>query len=293
MCKGKQRAMTGRAPKDRQAAIIDQLTVNAKACCSRRALPPFRVYTTARRFTTVSPVLTSARAQSLAPRVNPMELLAMLPLENGQALIVEDNPDTREWLISCVQSAFPGLTISVAGDLSGGSAQLESRDFDLALIDLGLPDGSGLELIRALTQQRTPCYIVVATIYDDDRNLFTALKAGAKGYILKDQDRERIVSYLKGIKKNRPPLSPASSQRLIEHFNNQGVALEKSQLTRREIDVICMIGKGYSVEDAALALALSPDTIKGYVKSIYSKLEVSNRSEVTLEAIRLGIIEAH
>jgi len=69
-----------------------------------------------------------------------MELLAMLPLENGQALIVEDNPETREWLISCVLSAFPGLTISVAGDLSGGSAQLRSRDFDLALIDLGLPE---------------------------------------------------------------------------------------------------------------------------------------------------------
>ena len=217
----------------------------------------------------------------------------MLPLENGQALIVEDNPETREWLISCVQSAFPGLTISVAGDLSAGHAQLQNRDFDLALVDLGLPDGSGLELIRTLSQQSTPCYIVVATIYDDDRNLFTALKAGAKGYILKDQDREHIVSYLKGIKKKRPPISPASSQRLIEHFNNQGSALEKSQLTPREIDVICMIGKGYSVEDAALALGLSPDTIKGYVKSIYSKLEVSNRSEVTLEAIRLGIIEAH
>lgn len=251
----------------------------------RARVPPFRVYTRTGRFTTVTP--------AAATRADELELRAMLPLDNGQALIVEDNPDTREWLISCVQSAFPSLVISTASDLSGGNARLEAQEFDLALIDLGLPDGSGLDLIRALSQQRTPCYIVVATIYDDDRNLFTALKAGARGYILKDQDRERIVSYLKGIKKNRPPLSPASSQRLIEHFNNQGSALEKSQLTRREIDVICMIAKGYSVEDTAGALSLSPDTIKGYVKSIYAKLEVSNRSEVTLEAIRLGIIESH
>jgi len=226
-------------------------------------------------------------------RVNELDMRPMLPLENGQALIVEDNPDTREWLISCVQTAFPGLRISAESDLAGGTARLAVGEFDLALIDLGLPDGSGLELIRALSRQSTPCYIVVATIYDDDRNLFTALKSGAKGYILKDQDRERIVSYLKGIKKNRPPLSPASSQRLIDHFNNQGAALDKSQLTRRELDVICMIAKGYSVEDAATGLALSPDTIKGYVKSIYAKLEVSNRSELTLEAIRLGIIESH
>jgi len=217
----------------------------------------------------------------------------MLPLETGNALIVEDNPDTRERLVSCVQAAFPGLQIALAQDVGSGSAQLAAREFDLALIDLGLPDGSGLDLIRALSRQQTPCYIVVATIYDDDRNLFTALKAGARGYILKDQDRERIVSYLKGIRKNRPPLSPASSQRLIDHFNNQGAALAATALTRREIDVICMIGKGYSVEDTALSLALSPDTIKGYVKSIYAKLEVSNRAELTLEALRLGIIESH
>ncbi len=216
----------------------------------------------------------------------------MLPLENGQALVVEDNPETREWLISCVQSAFPALRIESAADLASAMTLIGREEFDLALVDLGLPDGSGMDLIRALNAKEYPCYIVVATIYDDDRNLFTALKAGAKGYILKDQDRERIVSYLQGIKKNRPALSAASSQRLIEHFNSKGEALEKSNLTRREIDVVCLIGKGYSVDQAAEMLKLSPDTIKGYVKSIYTKLQVTNRSEVTLEAIRLGIIDS-
>lgn len=216
----------------------------------------------------------------------------MLPLENGQALVVEDNPETREWLISCVQSAFPALRIQSAADLASALSLIGLNDFDLALVDLGLPDGSGMDLIRALNAKEYPCYMVVATIYDDDRNLFTALKAGAKGYILKDQDRERIVSYLQGIKKNRPALSAASSQRLIEHFNSKGEALEKSNLTRREIDVVCLIGKGYSVDQAAEVLKLSPDTIKGYVKSIYTKLQVTNRSEVTLEAIRLGIIDS-
>ncbi len=216
----------------------------------------------------------------------------MLPLENGQALVVEDNPETREWLISCVQSAFPALRIESAADLASAMTLIGREEFDLALVDLGLPDGSGMDLIRALNAKEYPCYIVVATIYDDDRNLFTALKAGAKGYILKDQDRERIVSYLQGIKKNRPALSAASSQRLIEHFNSKGEALEQSNLTRREIDVVCLIGKGYSVDQAAEMLKLSPDTIKGYVKSIYTKLQVTNRSEVTLEAIRLGIIDS-
>lgn len=180
----------------------------------------------------------------------------------------------------------------MAGNVASARKAIAAGRFDLALVDLGLPDGSGLELIKVLSSADHPCYIVVAAIYDDDRNLFTALKSRARGYILKDQDRERIVSYLRGIRKNRPALSAASSQRLIEHFNNKGSALEQSSLTPREVDVICLIGKGYSVEDAASLLTLSPDTIKGYVKSIYAKLGVSNRSEVALEAIRLGIIDS-
>ena len=211
--------------------------------------------------------------------------------EQGLALVVEDNREARSWLISCVNSAFPAMTVHEAADLTAALALLQGNDFDLALVDLGLPDGSGMDVIRGLQGRSHPCYVVVATIYDDDQNLFAALKLGAKGYILKDQDRERIVSYLQGIKKNQPPISAAASQRLIDHFNHKGEARQASMLTPRETDVLCLIGKGYSVEDSSTLLGLSPDTVKGYVKSIYAKLGVSNRSEVTLEAIRLGIID--
>ncbi|MDX1490358.1 MAG: response regulator transcription factor [Pseudohongiellaceae bacterium] len=216
----------------------------------------------------------------------------MVSLEDGQALIVEDNLDTLEWLVSCVNSAFPKLGVHTASSLAEARTAMSNTEFSLALLDLGLPDGSGIDLIKELGRGTQSCYVVVATIYDDDKNLFTALKSGAKGYILKDQDRERIVSYLQGIRKNKPALSAASSQRLIDHFNNQGEALNAVKLTPREEDVVCLIGKGYSVEEAASMLKLAPDTVKGYVKSIYSKLSVSNRSELTLEAVRLGIIDS-
>lgn len=211
--------------------------------------------------------------------------------EQGQALVVEDNPETRVWLSSCVVSAFPGLRVNTAENLAHAMRLLDEIQFTLALVDLGLPDGSGMNVIKALHATQSQCHVVVATIYDDDRNLFAALKSGAKGYILKDQDRGRIVSYLQGIKKDQPAISPASSQRLINHFNNKADALAAAKLTPREVEVLCVIGKGFSVEDAAGMLQLSADTIKGYVKTIYTKLGVSNRSEVTLEAIRLGLIE--
>lgn len=214
------------------------------------------------------------------------------PDQSGKALVVEDNPETRTWLSSCVSSAFPDLQTFAAANLADAMLLLASESFDMALVDLGLPDGSGMEVIRALHLSQPQCYAVVATIYDDDHNLFAALKAGAKGYILKDQDRGRIVSYLLGIKKNQPALSAASSQRLINHFNNKATALSEAKLTQREVDVLVLIGKGYSVEESAGMLQLSADTVKGYVKTIYTKLGVSNRSEATLEAIRLGLIDA-
>lgn len=212
--------------------------------------------------------------------------------EQGNALIVEDNPETQEWLHSCVASAFNEMTATTADTLQQANSLVESTQYDLALIDLGLPDGSGLDLIKTLRATTPNCHIVVATIYDDDKNLFTALRCGAQGYILKDQDREKIVGYLQGIKKNEPALSAASSQRLIDHFNSKGSELADSRLTPREIEVTCLVAKGYSVEESARMLELTADTVKGYVKNIYAKLGVSNRSEITLKAIALGLVDA-
>ncbi len=212
--------------------------------------------------------------------------------ETGTALVVEDNPETRSWLESCVAKAFPKLDCRSVGSLAEAHQVLKGVSVDLALLDLGLPDGSGLELIKVLCAQNKDCHVIVATIYDDDANLLTALRSGARGYILKDQDLDKIVGYLQGIKAKQPALSAASSQRLIDHFNSKGNQLQEHQLTPRELDVTCLVAKGYSVEEAASMLQLAPDTVKGYVKSIYSKLGVSNRSELTLAAVNLGLIES-
>lgn len=215
----------------------------------------------------------------------------MTPSDTGNALVLEDNPETLAWLAACVQTAFPDLTVYKAADLAAARGLVARHEFTLALIDLGLPDGSGIDAIKLLNSTESACYVVVATIYDDDHHLFSALRAGARGYVLKDQDRERIVGYLKGIRKQQPAISAEASRRMVAHFNSKGEHLRQVQLTARETEVLCLIGKGYKVEDAAAILTLSPDTVKGYVKSIYAKLEVSNRSEATLEAIRLGLID--
>ena len=126
-------------------------------------------------------------------------------------------------------------------------------------------------------------------IYDDDKNLFAALKAGAQGYILKDQDKDKIISHLLGLQQDRPAISAATSRRLISHFNQQGNELTHYKLTTREHEVLVMLSKGYTIEQTADALHIAVETVRGYVKSLYSKLGINNRAELTLIAVRLGL----
>ena len=207
----------------------------------------------------------------------------------NSALILEDHADSRRWLQDTLQIAFPGIRCVATGSLTDARAAASVKP-DLALVDLNLPDGSGIDLIREL-RGCSDCVCVVTTIYDDDQHLFPALRAGAAGYVLKEQSREEIASLLRGIASGAPPLSPAIARRLLQVYTpGQSGEHAAANLTEREREVLSLIAKGYRIRRAAEMLGISEHTCQGYVKSIYRKLEVSSRAEATLEATRLGIV---
>lgn len=210
----------------------------------------------------------------------------------SQVLIVDDLASSRTWLEQAVALAFPGIQAVLAQTLAEAVAASEPV-LPLALIDLGLPDGSGVELIERLAPQG--CLCVVATVFDDDAHLFPALRAGAQGYVLKDQSPQDLAAMLKGIADGRPPLSPSIARRLLQHFQPSPgpvVAAEEEapHLTTRETDVLQLVAKGVSVAEAADLLELSRHTVAGYLKDIYRKLSVRSRAEATLEAMRRGLV---
>lgn len=209
-----------------------------------------------------------------------------------RTLVVEDNDDTRKWLCSCVEAAIPGGEIVAVADVSSAQAAVESNRFSLAVVDLGLPDGTGIDIIRALDPAGTSIPVLVATICDDDKNLFDALKSGARGYILKDQDHEKVVSYIQGMTRGEVALSNQMASRIVDHFNARGAARAgEAILAPREKDILGSIAKGFSVADTATMLGITANTVKSYVKTIYSKLGVSTRAEATAEAIRRGLLD--
>ena len=206
-------------------------------------------------------------------------------------LVVEDNAETRRWLCACVDEAISGGEIVSVGDVAAAQEAIAAHRFSLAVVDLGLPDGSGIDIIRALDPSNSGIPVLVATMYDDDKHLFDALRSGARGYILKDQDRDKVVSYLQGLSTGEVALSNQMAAKLVDHFNARGRDADDGLLAPREKDVLGAIAKGFSVADTAQMLGLSINTVKSYVKTIYGKLGVSSRAEATAEAIRRGLLD--
>jgi DNA-binding NarL/FixJ family response regulator len=215
------------------------------------------------------------------------------------ALVVDDLPAVRAGFVELLRENYPEAQIFEAGRMAEAMHILQREPVDLLLVDLGLPDASGLELIRALVELRPQARSVVVTIFDDDDHLFPALQAGAFGYLLKDRPKIELRAQLRRIQDGEPPLSPSIARRMVQHFTrlHAGPAplLNRDQeeqiaLTERESEVLQLVGKGYTLPEIAVQLGLSRHTVADYVKQIYRKLNISSRAEAALEAVRRGLV---
>jgi DNA-binding NarL/FixJ family response regulator len=207
-------------------------------------------------------------------------------------LLLEDDSGTRQWFSELLHSTFRDIVILEADTIARAKQLIACQDFSLAIVDIYLPDGQSFELITRIKQLGKSLYCVVVTAFDDDADIFTALKAGADGYLLKSQDKQKLADSLQGIMNGAPPLSPAIARRIMAHFREDQKMAEdrKALLTKREQDVLTMIAKGMTRIEVASNLSIQEGTVAGYIKRLYSKLNVSSRAEAALEARRLGLI---
>jgi two-component system nitrate/nitrite response regulator NarL len=230
-----------------------------------------------------------------------------------KVLILEDNPVARGFLCRVVSESFSDVsTIVEAGDLAAARRELgfgargqphavQASPFQLVLLDLELPDGSGLELLRELNGY--PATRIVTTLYSDDEHLFPALQFGADGYLLKEDRFEVLVEELQKIVRGQPPLSPAIARRLLHHFRDgegHGTAGAASvpvraepdheQLTPRESEVLTYLSKGFTIKEIASLMGIKWFTVNDHIKSIYKKLNVSSRAEAAVLASKQGLV---
>lgn len=211
-------------------------------------------------------------------------------------LLLEDLVEVRTWLSDLLARLFPQAQVVACARREQALQCIGRHQFDLALVDLGLPDGSGVAVVQDLHDAQAHTQTVVVSIYDDDEHLFSALQAGAFGYILKDQTRSQIEEQLQRVRSGEPALSPAIARRVLSHFKHAAkpamTCVPQVKLTEREGDVLLRVAKGFTLPEIARQLGLSRYTVADYVKQIYRKLSISSRAEAALEAQRLGLFRS-
>ena len=206
-------------------------------------------------------------------------------------LIVEDHPETARWLSDVLVSLYETSEVVLAGDLASARDCLASRTFQIVLLDLNLPDGSGVDLIAACRERSEDVLIVVTTLYDDDDSVFRALRAGADGYLLKTEGDAELAQKLAGITRGEVPISPAIARRMLAFFSElrplAGTRENSDKLTPREREVLFLIAQGFSRKECARMCMISVNTVSEYAKKAYGKLGLRNRAEAaTLLATR-------
>ena len=216
-----------------------------------------------------------------------------------RALVVEDLDEPRRWLVELLPRALPSVVrVDAAASLEQAHTLMRTHNYDLALLDWHLPDGTSEGLIAEIVTAHPGATVIVATIHDDEMHVFPALRAGATGYILKSQPESVVMAQLKRIEMGEPALSPSIALRMLRHFSTATRGTQPAanstelqvKLTEREADVLRLIGKGYRATEVAPLLGLTSSTVSSYVRDIYRKLGISSRAEAATEAIRRGLV---
>ena len=204
----------------------------------------------------------------------------------------------------------PGFEIIAAVGCVADACEFLAQDsgVDVLLVDLGLPDGSGVEIIRYAVSLAAPPEIMVITVFGDEKHVVSAIEAGASGYLLKDEDAATIGHSIEQLLAGGSPITPVVARHILKRFkpdSEPDKAAEPPklgreinpdqipQLTPREAEVLQLVARGYTNNEIGELFNVSFHTINSHVKHIYRKLSVRSRSEAVYEASQLGLIDLH
>lgn len=212
--------------------------------------------------------------------------------------LVEDDDSTRERFAAAVR-ADPRTEL--AGTASTGAAALFALPTvapDVLLVDLGLPDMDGREVIRRAARELPGCDIMVVTVFGDEAHVLSSIEAGATGYVLKESDRGELVAHIVELRAGGSPITPVIARRLLGRMRDAAASSREPtdpqpmSLTSREIDVLRLISKGFTYAEIAGSLGISANTVKSHVKSCYQKLSVGSAAAAVMRANESGLLQA-
>jgi len=210
-----------------------------------------------------------------------------------RVLIVEDDAVFRAELRRVIARAEDLQLIGEAADLASGVLQLAERP-DVLLVDLGLPDGSGVELIREAAHRLPMLEIMVITVFGDEASVLESIGAGATGYLLKDVPAADIIEHVRQLRAGGSPISPVIARQLLNRLPRHELRApppgEQVSLSDQETRVLGYAATGLSYEEIAAVMRISRHSVQTYVKRAYRKLHVHTKVEALAEARRLRLL---
>ncbi|GAB1543668.1 response regulator transcription factor [Scytonema sp. NUACC21] len=200
-------------------------------------------------------------------------------------LIADDHPVVRAGLAAILE-IDPEANITVVGQANNGREVVEmfaQLQPDMALIDLRMPEMDGVEAIKAIREQFPHARLIILTTYDSDEDIYRGLQAGAKGYLLKDVPREELLNCIRTVYLGRSFIPLEVGAKLAERMNSP-------ELSKREREVLELMATGKSNLEIAAALHISEGTIKTHINNILNKLNVSDRTQAVITALKRGMV---
>lgn len=223
-------------------------------------------------------------------------------MQTLSVLVVEDDPSTRDAICAGIAAQI-GMAVDASfGSIAPAITWLTDNTPDVLLVDLGLPDGSGIEVIEMCANRHPQCDIMVITMFGDEKNVLAAVDAGALGYILKDTDELDVAQFVLDLRQGGSPMSPLVARKLLSRAQrpkmddgpktqqNPPHASDATKMTATELKTLDLIARGYSYGEIATLHAVSVNTVQTHVKRIFSKLSVHSRGEAVFEAHKLGLL---
>jgi DNA-binding NarL/FixJ family response regulator len=213
-------------------------------------------------------------------------------MDTLRILVAEDHPLFRKGMISLLSSV---PEFEVVGEAATGEevvARASQLRPDVVLMDLQMPEVNGIEATRTILQESPNVRVLVVTLFEDDDSVFMALRAGARGYVLKDADEEEMVLAIRAVGRGEAIFSPAVATRVLAYFAApQPTAPPQAfpTLTNREREILNLIAQGHPNPSIAKQLSLSTKTVGNYVSNIFTKLQVADRAQAIIRAREAGL----
>ena len=264
----------------------------------------------------VGPYAAGPPTRGPQPRAMAIDTAAAPLLSTTQVALVEDDTGMRERLARVID-ADPSLTLAhCASTATELLAWLEDNPVDVLLVDLGLPDIPGLQVIDRCRGMQPACAVMVLSIFGDEANMLRAFEAGASGYLLKDGTERDLAAHIRHLRAGGSPMSPVIARQLLRRWQARtdaplhagagalvglaqgtiGSAMASSALPRtppvrlspRESEVLDLVSRGFTYAEVGARMGVSASTVQTHIRNIYGKLDVHNKSEAVFEARNLG-----